>query len=142
MRSTLVLLVAMAVGGCIDDRGRRYNRGFYPTPCERLVTCGGCTMALGCGWCQSGNDGLCASSPNQCASATTFSWTWEPIGCPGVTGDGGGIDYGKPVEPSSDAGSGGAPDAAVDLPAGADVTAGADGGAGADGAAGADGGAE
>ena len=75
--------------------------------CEQLSSCETCTPVLGCGWCQSGDKGLCTSEPNRCAQVATFSWTWELAFCPAELD--GGADAG------SDAASGAAPsDAAAD----------------------------
>ena len=123
-----VALAAASLAGCIDDGGGRSYRGSYIYPtCQKFTTCDGCTRALGCGWCTSGNDGLCVSEPNQCATATSFSFNWEPSGCPGgAATDGGGIDYGPPVSPTpadgsaTDADGGVASDAAAAPDAAAD----------------------
>jgi Plexin repeat len=96
----LALLAGTFGAGCIENDGRRYGGYYYPT-CQKFVTCDGCTRALGCGWCMSGTKGLCVSEPNQCATAESFSFNWEPTGCPGGGATDGGIDYGAPVEPSS-----------------------------------------
>ncbi|HVR61062.1 MAG TPA: hypothetical protein VMU50_04140, partial [Polyangia bacterium] len=96
-----VALAAAVLGGCIDDNGH-HNGGYYYYPtCQKFRTCDGCTKALGCGWCTSGNDGLCVREPNECASVSSFSFTWEPSGCPGGAATDGGIDYGPPVGPTS-----------------------------------------
>lgn len=50
--------------------------------CEQFTTCGSCTPVLGCGWCQSGDKGICVSDPHRCARAETFTWTWELAFCP------------------------------------------------------------
>ncbi|HEY2902334.1 MAG TPA: hypothetical protein VGL59_17260 [Polyangia bacterium] len=122
------LLMGLILSGCIDDNGRGYyNRGYFPATCRKFANCDSCTMALGCGWCQSGVHGLCTSDPDQCANATTFSWTWEATGCPGAPADGGAADGGTSVEPAADGGtavdatSDVATDAGVDAPIAADV---------------------
>ena len=119
-----VVLVAASLAGCIENDGRRYGGYYYPT-CQKFKTCDGCTRALGCGWCMSGNDGLCVNEPNQCATALSFSFNWEPSGCPGATATDGGVDYGAPVEPSStDGGTTGADGGAPkDVGAAADAAA-------------------
>lgn len=93
-------LVAASLAGCIDDRGRRHGGSLGPT-CEKFRACDSCTRTLGCGWCMSGSQGLCVSEPNECASALSFSFNWDPSGCPGGSAADGGIDYGAPVGPSS-----------------------------------------
>jgi hypothetical protein len=50
--------------------------------CQQLASCETCTPVLGCGWCQSGDKGICVDDPNDCARATSFSWTWELAFCP------------------------------------------------------------
>jgi hypothetical protein len=51
-------------------------------PCEQFTSCGTCTPVLGCGWCQSGDKGICTSNPDSCAGVASFSWTWELAFCP------------------------------------------------------------
>jgi hypothetical protein len=69
-------------------RGRRER-------CEQFTTCATCTPVIGCGWCQVGAEGLCTSSPDRCAGAETFSWTWDLAYCPAEP-DGGAADSAQP----------------------------------------------
>jgi hypothetical protein len=87
---------------------RRGPRSF----CEQFTSCGACTPVLGCGWCQAGDKGLCAADPNACEGATSFSWTWDSSGCPGVSGapDAGrdaAVDAGAKTDARHDAAEGG-----------------------------------
>jgi hypothetical protein len=70
---------ALAMLGACDDGGRR-DRWMY-VDCSQYVSCGTCTPIAGCGWCYGGGAGMCASDPNDCASSTEFTWTWDPGGC-------------------------------------------------------------
>jgi Plexin repeat len=106
---TMGLLMALTVSGCIDDDGRGYGGRRIHTDCSKFTACRGCTLALGCGWCSSGPDGICVSEPNVCAGATTFSWTWEASGCPGAvdagpTPDGTTPDGWTPIDGAADTG--------------------------------------
>lgn len=80
----ITLALAFVLSGCIADDssppGSYYGPGAYG--CEQYTSCGTCTPVLGCGWCWVGDKGLCAADPDQCATAATFSWTWESSGCP------------------------------------------------------------
>jgi hypothetical protein len=75
--SVIVVTAAACDEGTVDgyyDRGR--------DPCGQYASCGACTPVLGCGWCTTGvGQGLCASDPDECASAPSFSWTWNASGC-------------------------------------------------------------
>jgi len=92
-RSRLTLLfalpLALLAGSCIVDTSNQ-GGGYASDPygCQRYTSCGSCTPVLGCGWCDFGGSGICVAAPDQCALATTFSWTWESSGCP-ATPDGG-----------------------------------------------------
>jgi hypothetical protein len=118
MRRLFLLCVGVAVAGagCFESGGGRYGyRGDHPPPtrCGELTSCGVCTAALGCGWCTVGSSGRCAADPDECSSASAFSWTWDSVGCPGGGADGGA------------AGDGGA-DASASAPVGAITSATAD----------------
>jgi hypothetical protein len=119
---------ALCVASCIDSTD---GNDYGPPPdyssgerahCERFTSCATCTPVLGCGWCQSGDKGLCTSEPNRCGDAVTFSWTWELAYCPaepdGGGGDGGGGWNAVPPNgtPTADAG-------ATDAPATVDASA-------------------
>jgi hypothetical protein len=106
------LAVCLAAAGCLDpnsDGNVSYDR---PGPrgveqrCSQYTSCGTCTPVLGCGWCSSGDKGLCAAQPNDCAAAMSFDWTWETSGCPagdaGVASDAGASDG---VDSSSEVGT-------------------------------------
>jgi hypothetical protein len=82
-RLVLAAVLAVGVGSCVDSGGY-YGPGGYLT-CAELTTCGSCTELVGCGWCQIGDHGACASEPNACWRAKTFTWSWEPSTCPGET---------------------------------------------------------
>jgi hypothetical protein len=103
---------ALCLTSCIDSSGP----GDYGPPpdystgerarCERFTSCATCTPVLGCGWCQSGNKGLCTSEPNRCGDAVSFSWTWELDFCPAAP-DGGSAPWSAvpPTAPTADAGA-------------------------------------
>jgi hypothetical protein len=82
------LLVALVGAFCSlsclssDDAGPPPDGRRPRVRCEQLSSCATCTPVLGCGWCQSGDKGLCTSEPNRCADVETFSWTWELAFCP------------------------------------------------------------
>jgi len=125
MKPQILALAFVAISvaisaGCIDPGGDEPvtydHQGPRPGPvarCGQLTTCGACTPVLGCGWCWSGDKGLCASQPNDCASAMSFDWTWESSGCP--TG---------PAASSGDAGT--SLDARTSSEAGTDVATSSD----------------
>lgn len=84
----------VAVASCNDNDGRNYfgggGPGQYADPCQRNLTCGTCTPARGCGWCEYGQGkGVCLSDPDECPSQQQFTWTWVPELCSATTGDGG-----------------------------------------------------
>lgn len=123
----LASLVALCVGGCdSSSQGYPYPGGGNDL-CSSYATCGTCTPVQGCGWCFNLSGGACASSPDQCANVSEFTWTWDLDGCPGVdasvspldasapeTGaaaDSGTADSGAPVESSVPESSTPAPDA-------------------------------
>jgi hypothetical protein len=124
----LASFVALAAGACDDNSGVDTSTGFAGSSggyggygnCSYYTTCGTCTPVSGCGWCFNASGGTCTTDPDQCASMTEFTWTWEPSGCPNVeagvvpvdagTGTPTGNDAGHPA-PTSDAGSGTATDA-------------------------------
>ena len=56
---------------------------------------------MGCGWCSYEGGGVCLSGPGLCGPHT-FTWTWEPDGCPGASGQ---QDAGGTPVPSGDGGS-------------------------------------
>ena len=86
------VLAALGSGSCdSSDVGGPPGPRDRPVSCERLTTCATCTPVLGCGWCQSGDKGLCASDPHHCARAETFTWTWELAFCP-ATAEAGALD--------------------------------------------------
>jgi hypothetical protein len=118
---TMGLLIALTVGGCIDDDGRGYGGRRIHTDCSKFTACRGCTLALGCGWCSSGQDGICVSEPNVCAGATTFSWTWEASGCPGAVDAGTTPDGWTSIDGAVDTGF--FPPPAAPPPEGADAAA-------------------
>jgi hypothetical protein len=76
--------VAVAVGACDDSSsgdGYAYGGG-GGSQCSTYTTCDTCTPANGCGWCFNRAGGMCASDPDQCSSASEFTWTWDQTGCP------------------------------------------------------------
>jgi len=80
--------VAVAMGACDDSSGGGYGYGGggggNGDPCNANATCDTCTPVQGCGWCFNSTGGLCASSPDECSSASEFTWTWNQSGCPDV----------------------------------------------------------
>jgi hypothetical protein len=71
--------------------------------CKQFTSCGTCTPVLGCGWCQSGDKGICLSDPDACGQhLNAFSWTWELAYCPATpdAGAAAGADawQGNPVD--------------------------------------------
>ncbi len=104
-------LVVFAVA-CDDQRGQHGRGGGGEIGCGQLTSCGTCTPVAGCGWCETASgEGLCASDPDECASASAFSWTWDPTGCRVV------VDAGAVVVVPSDAGTIVVPvDAGIDAP--------------------------
>ena len=106
--SVLVPVLLSALAGCFAPDGDGGSRSFEPSgsegsPCRRFTTCGSCTPVLGCGWCSSGDKGMCADQPNECAGAMSFAWTWESSGCPADAGSAsdGGPWLGSPVRDAS-----------------------------------------
>jgi|SRR5580704_137142 hypothetical protein len=80
-------LIAVTLGACGNNDGGAYSGGGgggYTAMCSAYTTCGSCTPVDGCGWCFSGASGACAPDPDSCTSATEFTWTWDPSGCPDV----------------------------------------------------------
>jgi Plexin repeat len=108
----LWLAVCVAAAGCLDPNGdgnvsydRSGPRGVEQR-CGQYTSCGTCTPVLGCGWCSTGDKGLCAAQPNDCAAAMSFDWTWETSGCPaGDAGVASAADASDGVDSSSDAGT-------------------------------------
>jgi hypothetical protein len=85
MLFTLGALVSMS---CTQDDGYYapppgpYDNASY---CEQFASCGTCTPILGCGWCQSGDKGICLPDPDACSRRLpAFTWTWELAYCPGT----------------------------------------------------------
>ena len=78
--------VAVAAGACDDSSSGGYGGGGggYGDSCNANTTCDTCTPVQGCGWCFNSTGGLCASSPDECSSASEFTWTWNQSGCPDV----------------------------------------------------------
>jgi hypothetical protein len=114
MKHHLIAALVSVIGlsSCYDT-----SDGYYGPPpgssdgrprCERFTSCATCTPVLGCGWCQSGDKGMCTSAPNHCADAVTFSWTWELAYCPAEPDAGTAGWSSVPPNPSPD---GGAPQA-------------------------------
>jgi hypothetical protein len=109
--SLLASAVALAVAACGDDSGANV----YPWAggaCGAYTTCATCTPVEGCGWCFNAHGGVCTSDPDQCASASEFTWTWDPTGCPDVDAS---------VNPADGAARGGADAAGDAAPAAADA---------------------
>jgi hypothetical protein len=80
-------MIAVTLGACGDNDDAAYSGGGgggYAAMCSAYTTCGSCTPVDGCGWCFSGANGACAPDPDSCTSATEFTWTWDPSGCPNV----------------------------------------------------------
>jgi hypothetical protein len=76
--------VAVAVGACDDSSSGGYYSSAPGGQCSAYTTCDTCTPVNGCGWCFNSTGGLCASDPDQCSSASEFTWTWNQNGCPDV----------------------------------------------------------
>jgi hypothetical protein len=102
-------LIAAMVGAfcslsCWSTDDSYYGPPPEPRPrCERFTSCATCTPALGCGWCQSGDKGLCTSEPDHCAGAASFSWTWELAFCPATPDGGADAWVGLPVDAADSA---------------------------------------
>jgi hypothetical protein len=94
----LALGLGVLVGACGDDSAGGGGGGYVGPDCSQYATCGSCTPVLGCGWCQVGAAGFCASDPGTCGGG---AWQWD-------AGPGCGSDLpAKPgVNPASDAGGG------------------------------------
>jgi hypothetical protein len=107
------LVAALCLASCWDSTDNAYGpppgSGDGRPHCERFTSCATCTPVLGCGWCQSGDKGLCTSEPNRCADVQSFSWTWELAYCPAEADAGTGAGW-TTVPPN------GAPDAAATTP--------------------------
>jgi hypothetical protein len=89
------LPLALLAGSCIvDESGSSGGYVSDPYGCRSYTSCGTCTPVLGCGWCDFGRSGACVSDPDQCAVATSFSWTWESKGCPATPDAGAAADGG------------------------------------------------
>jgi hypothetical protein len=90
----LASAVGVSLAACGDDTGGgglSYgsssgggSSGGSAGDCRVYTTCGSCTPVAGCGWCFSGTSGTCAFDPDDCTSASEFTWTWDPSGCPYV----------------------------------------------------------
>jgi hypothetical protein len=86
------LAITVLAAACGDQSSSSYAYGGsssgsgYSATCAQYTTCGSCTPVVGCGWCFRASGGQCASSPDECAFASSaeFTWTWDPGGCPGV----------------------------------------------------------
>jgi hypothetical protein len=110
-------VAAFCLASCLDGSAGNYGpapgSGGGRAHCERYTSCATCTPVLGCGWCQSGGKGMCASEPNRCDDAQTFSWTWELAYCPAEPDAGGGGGVGgvgwTSVPPNGSTSDGGAP---------------------------------
>jgi hypothetical protein len=104
--------VVVALGACDDSSSGGYGYGGggggNGDPCNANTTCDTCTPVQGCGWCFNATGGLCASGPDECSSASEFTWTWNQSGCPDVDASVAPLDAGTtPVEASSPASDGG-----------------------------------
>jgi hypothetical protein len=82
-RLLAAMVGALGISSCFaPDEGPPPGEPHRSFSCEQLTTCAACTPVLGCGWCQSGDKGICVSDPDRCANVATFSWTWELAFCP------------------------------------------------------------
>jgi hypothetical protein len=94
---------ALPLGACGDDHSAdsvsgAAGGGSY-ADCSQYRTCGTCTPVAGCGWCFNRTGGACATDPNECATVSEFTWTWDPEGCPDVDASVVPLDAGsKPLE--------------------------------------------
>jgi hypothetical protein len=89
--------VAVAVGACDDSSSGGYYAGASSDQCNAYNTCDTCTPVNGCGWCFNSTGGLCASSPDECSSASEFTWTWNQSGCPDIDASVASPDAGTPA---------------------------------------------
>jgi hypothetical protein len=85
-----LLGAALSLGACEGDGSTSSGgAGYAYAACNQYASCEACTPIQGCGWCYKDDGaGVCADDPNDCATATSFRWTWEPTGCR-VTADAG-----------------------------------------------------
>jgi len=100
----LTSVIAVTLGACGDNDDGAYSHGGgggYATTCSAYTTCGSCTPVSGCGWCFSGATGACAPDPDSCASASEFTWTWDPSGCPDVDASVVPLDAGAVASPKA-----------------------------------------
>jgi hypothetical protein len=94
--------VAVAAGACDDSSSGDYYGNGGGDDCSANTTCDTCTPVQGCGWCFNAGGGVCASSPDECAAATSeFTWTWSQSGCPDVDASISGPDAGTPTSEAS-----------------------------------------
>jgi hypothetical protein len=94
----LASAVAVSLSACGDDTSSPgYAYGGGGGGCSAYTTCGSCTPVVGCGWCFSGASGACAPDPDRCTSASEFTWTWDPSGCPDVEAGVVPLDAGAPL---------------------------------------------
>jgi hypothetical protein len=118
------MVAALCLASCWDSTDDAYGpppgSGDGRPHCERFTSCATCTPALGCGWCQSGDKGLCTSEPNRCSDAVSFSWTWELAYCPAEADAGGGWTTVPPNNAPDGAAS--TPDAGTSTPDAAGAT--------------------
>ncbi|HZU85650.1 MAG TPA: hypothetical protein VE987_22140 [Polyangiaceae bacterium] len=85
----LFAVTAFAAGACDGPGGAPAGGGaaWGPTGrsfggCRQYTSCEVCTPVEGCGWCyRDDGSGMCADDPNDCSSASVFTWTWDPGGC-------------------------------------------------------------
>lgn len=95
--------VAVAAGACDDSSAGDYSGG-GGDDCTAYTSCDTCTPVQGCGWCFNGSGGVCASSPDECAAATSeFTWTWNQSGCPDVDASISSVDGGANTTPEASA---------------------------------------
>jgi len=114
--------VAVAMGACDDSSsgsGYDVTGSTGPAGCSSYITCDTCTPVNGCGWCFNGTGGLCASDPDQCSSASEFTWTWNQSGCPDVDASVSPLDAGTTTPAET-----GTPTAADSGPAAPEASAG------------------
>jgi hypothetical protein len=86
VRSAAAVLLGACAFACSDtgSSATSFSGASGASYCGSYTTCSTCTPVPGCGWCFNHVRGTCAASPDECAGASSFAWTWDLIGCPSV----------------------------------------------------------
>jgi hypothetical protein len=80
----VLFALGLAFGACSegDSSGGFASVGPSYAGCGHYTSCASCTPVTGCGWCYlPDGTGKCVDDPNDCASSSAFSWTWDLKGC-------------------------------------------------------------